>query len=370
MRKLALLLTQLACCTLSARVHVANVLDAVEFAPNAGVQEFVRAVTPNAGKLIGDLLNGISQAGYLESSTWASPTLTATLNQPHLYGEIASQTRIPVYWSLDKELTFTVSEESVAGTPVATVAMTGVHSEPCAQGIGLYEDFMDEAGLQRTQNNTDAISLKEETSAALAYLEAHFWDNKNGRRSMKKQDGKISKILLTSYDTRKFRWTVGKEFATIFYEMSTVVPSTMRSFQFFESNGQGRVLANTEEWIKPEGNDDRYRQYNFRKKSEGMGAQSMLNAKNTMRIAEMLLPHDVGLCLNYARMMAYGNSAERPSMESAGIEAGSPDAIANLLSFCEGSTPGTDPQCTGGTPGRVAWTPNPGDTMTANPSQV
>merc|ERR1719313_1370877 len=57
-------------------------------------------------------------------------------------------------------------------------------------------------------------------------------------------------------------------------------------------------------------------------------------------------------------MMSFGNPATRGDMKRMGFKAGEPTLIGNLMAWCAGSLPGSDPECNGKTPGRVAWGPS------------
>jgi len=237
---------------------------------------------------------------------------------------------------------------------IRKIEVTGLHTEPSAQGIGLYKAAMTASQLDGTTCATKTECINKEIEAAGKYLESNYWKN----TKIKDQKGKITKVM-ELYDSWATRKVIGSDWPKIFYSMITASGSTIIAFFFTD----GKVYATSEEYDM-NGNKD-YAKYHLKQKSAAMGAKSLTDAANTMALAEKFARSGI----NFAKMLAFGNDEVRANLERQKIKGGDPEAVANLLRWCENSKPGTDPKCKDKTPGRISWSSVPCSTMTENPEQ-
>lgn len=295
---------------------------------------------PDCDLIFGSLIEGVMKAGFLKESscTWNQNTLQAKLDSDVLYGEIASASRVPVMWKLDQTLSFTFSKEG----DKTFVTSNGIGTQPPKQSMDLYKNAMKEASLKGTDCIDDDSCIKAEIEAAGKYL-------KNSWKKIKKDDRKIRKVLMTMYDATSIYLTVKAkgQWPTIMYSLATPVPLTLTNFTFED----GHVYAGS----TPDTKNSLYKDYNelhLDSKSSKMGLKSLMDAKHTLSIAVQMAKSG----MNFAMMMAYGRDENyRSVLQKIDVHGAQPKAIANMFSFCEGSTPGQDPKCKGSTPGRVAW---------------
>lgn len=325
---------------------------------------------PEVGKLLGNLIDGIQQAGLLDLAAASydtpepepsNPTLTLkTSTGEAIFGEIASKSRVPVAWKVQPTLTFQIQRSPDAGGETR-VAVTGLGTHPSKQGLALYEAAMQAANPKidpAVCKGTDMACIQEEMKAAGAYLlkTTGGWASKKypNYDAIKDADGKVGKVLKTAFGNTKIYFAVQAkgEWPKIFYSMITAAPLQITSFVFTG----GKVYAESEP--DPDA-DAKYTDYHLVAKSNMMGKKSMKDAKTTMALAEGFAKSGMA----FAKMLAFGKGEIRSEMEGIGLTAAKPDALGNLFALCEknlnsgtegdGST--QDPQCTGKDVGRVWW---------------
>lgn len=299
--------------------------------------------------LFASLVEGVIEAGFLKESscTWNQDkhTLGAKLDSDHLYGEIASKSRVPVFWKLDKTLSLTFSKEA----DKTIVTSQGLGTVPSKQALEMYKAGLKEAKLNGKDCVDDEECIKDERKAMGNYLKSNW-------KKIKKDDRKITKILKTSYANLAMYAAIQAKGDWPKIMTSWVLPAPAKITSFvFEA---GHVYAMTEDdTAHPQSNE--YKELHLKQKSDKAGLKSLIDAKDSLSMAIKAAKSG----MNFGMMMAYGGSlADRSMLDGIGIHGGDPEAIANMFSFCKGSTPGEDPKCKGSTPGRVAW----GDHMPAS----
>merc|ERR1712083_1071043 len=156
---------------------------------------------------------------------------------------------------------------------------------------------------------------------------------------IKKDTRKIQKVLMTTYDKYAIYGAVAAkgEWPKIMYSLTTAEGGKMTSFVFAQKHVYVTGTADTENSMYKE-----YQDLHFKQKSQKMGLKSLTDASSTLSIATKFAKSG----MNFAMMMAYGvNEEYRSVLEGIGVQGGDPKAVANMFSFCEGSTPGEDPKC-------------------------
>lgn len=321
---------------------------------------------PEVGALLGPLLEGIQQAGLLnlESASFnkkpSKAVLTVrTTSEDPIIGEIASKSRVPVAWKVQETLTFDI-DQSVGSDIV--VQVSGLGTQPSAQGLALYETAMKEANIDpKACDGTDMECIKAEMNAAGKFLLNKDWGRFVNYNRIKEAPGKLSKVLVTTFGKNAIYMAINVkgEWPKIFYSMITATPLKITSFTF----QSGTVYANSE--LDPSG-DARYSEYHLLEKSSMMGEKSMKDAKATMQVAEKFARSGMA----FAKMLAFGKESSREEMHNIGLtRAAEPSALQNLFSLCElnpgkGEGATEDPQCSGKQKGRVWWGSIPGESFT------
>jgi len=292
--------------------------------------------------IFGSLIEGVIEAGFLKESscTWNQNTLQAELDSDHLYGEIASRSRVPAFWKLDKTLKFTFSKNG----DKTVVTSQGLGTQPPKQGLDFYKAALKEANLKGKDCVDDPECIQKERDAMGKYLKSNW-------KKIKKDKRKITKLLKTTYDNFVIYGIVNAkgDWPKIMYSWVLPAPAKITSFVF----EAGHVYATTEPDTENVLNNE-YQEFNLKQKSDKAGLKSLVDAKNSLSLA---IKHAKS-GMNFGMMMAYGGSLDDKSiLQDIGIHGGDPEAIANMFRFCKGSTPGEDPKCKGSTPGRVSWSP-------------
>lgn len=302
---------------------------------------------PEDAKLIlgTSLLGGVRDASLMDSSVWDEDSLTLTVElkteTEKLFGEVATASKMPVFWSLDKHLEF----QFVQNDDEVTVGIKGVHTEPSKQGLELYEALMEESGLD--PEGDSALDMRIE--ASLKYL-----TKPKSRMSMTyvnfekfNVNGKIRMILGSTFGKMVMRNAVAKTkgWGSVFLSMCAVPPITMTSMVFTNGKVYSQAEAYTDKDV-----DIRYTKYGFKAMSDLLTATQILGAG-------VLEESAARSAINFAKMVGYGIEETREQMDSKGITAGDPKAIANLMSWCATSEPRQDPTCKDKEPGRVSWSP-------------
>jgi hypothetical protein len=335
---------------------------------------------------------GLEQAGKLAGDkAWNPDTNTLTVpvqTSSHLYGEVASGSRMPIYWSVESELTLQIgsvtavdketrervccdelneaasaklAEDGVEITEVE-VRVTGLHTEPSAQALGWYEAIIETLGAE--------VSIDAEMAEGYKFLQSNYKKGKN----LKQQDGKISEILHTCYGSNGGLTAKAKagaiyaainskgEWPMVFYSLITAAPNTIDKFVFYyDAKGNERVKAEVSPYTREGYIDPRYKEWGMAEKATTMGAQSLTSKTDfELNFARGKAPSG----MNFAQMMARGNSRTGPILVKNGIEAGEPKELLKLFSHC---TEQSISKCTGSAGGRVKWTEDKPITMTANP---
>merc|ERR1719195_1751442 len=141
-----------------------------------GLSEFKAWAAGNCPgcSLFGSLIEGVNDAGFMSESscTWNPDenTLQAKLDSDHLYGEIASKSRVPAFWKLDKTLRFTFSKEA----DKTVVTSQGLGNVPSKQGLELYKAGLKEAKLNGKDCVDDAECIQKERKAMGNYLKSNW----------------------------------------------------------------------------------------------------------------------------------------------------------------------------------------------------
>merc|ERR1719210_740058 len=268
--------------------------------------------------------------------------MTATLAVNHLYGEISANSRLPIMWTLDQKLSFTFTVQDGGQT---TVQVEGMGTQPSPRGLQLYEAAMQHSKRDGTKCVDSSDCIAAEQKAAGKYL-SDKW------KSIKKQDGKITRILMTSYDKSTMYYAVRSQGKTkwgeIFYSMIIASPNRIPAFVFKD----GHVYATKEVPTAPD-----YLKYNLPTKSALNGEKSLKGLTGTSKTIALKYARS---SINFARMMAYGlGEEERKMYDKLKVGAGDVDAIVNLFTWCAGTKGNEFPDCTGSTPGRIGWGPSP-----------
>jgi len=309
----------------------------------AGVSQFLAWASQNCedcGATLGNLLKGIDDAHFLKGSTWDGSTLTVTLTEEKLYGEIAATSRVPVMWTLDNQLTFIFSAKDSGATDVR---VSGISTEVSPQGLQLYREAMAHSKVDPTKCADQLECITIEVNAAGKYL-SEKWSK------MKKMDGKISRIMKTLYGRSAIYYAVltqGSNFwPEIFY---TYLMQTNVRLTGFVFEG-GRVYATGESLATPE-----EEKMHLPQKVKVFGRKMI---EGTTGMALQIALKFGRSSFNFAVMMGYGNgAAQRKLYEDLGIKPADVDAIANLFARCADTKAGELPECSGSTPGRIGWSP-------------
>lgn len=320
-----------------------------------GVEEFQKWSSENCkgcASTIGGLLRGIHDTKFLQDSVWHENTLHVSLTTDNLYGEIAAKSRLGFMWVLDKKSTFTFSPGPKEGE--MTVQVEGLGWQPSTQGLDLYERAMKDSGLDPSTcrgEEGDEKCLEAEILAAGKYLSGNW-------KKIKKEDGKITRLLKTTYDNlilyNAAKAQGGKHaWHGIFYGMIVPEPARLTSFVFKD----GTVYA-TMEYIQ----EPNYIQYHLTAKrnmfEEKLSAENAAKGKDAISVsfADKLARSAVA----FGKMISYGLSEEyRNYLDKAQVGRAEVSAITNLFTWCKGTAVDKLPKCKGKTPGRVGWAPYP-----------
>lgn len=295
--------------------------------------------------MLGPFLQGIQKAGFLKSASWQNQTLKVKLNSDTLYGEIATRSRVPLMWKVDKGLNFRVSKTDEK----TVVDVEGLSIWSSAQALSIYQQALNAANLEGSSCHGSLQNwtcIKTEIEAAGKYLDIDW------AKRMTKDNRKVTNVLNFMMSSAQQNWAlkVSNKWPTVFYSIITTVPRKIVSFEF--QNGKVSAVAALDE-THPASAD--YERLHLFEKAEIMGARSLLD---TPKMLFNMAVSQATSGMNLAMMLSSGNPMTRGSMKKKGIEAGDPHKIGNLMGWCKGSAPGSDPKCQGGTPGRVAWGPN------------
>mmetsp|Transcript_5120 Transcript_5120/g.14422 ORF Transcript_5120/g.14422 Transcript_5120/m.14422 type:complete len:351 (-) Transcript_5120:87-1139(-) len=309
----------------------------------AGVGQFLGWASTHCSDCsltLGSLFSGIDGAGFMESSAWQDDTLTVTLTEDNLYGEIAAPSKVPIMWALDKTITMKFATEEATGE--ATASVEGLGTRPAPQGLDIYEAAMKYSKLDPTEPCGDIACVDTEVEAAGKYLYKKW-------STIKGQDGKISRVMRNMYDNNAAYLAVRAQgsgkWGQIFYTVLMQGANRINSLVFRD----GTVYATHAPLPFA-----RYESFHGPTKMKMFGQKMMTgNAGSNQAIAEKFARSTV----NFGLMMGYGNN--RKFYEERGIAPAKVDAIANLFGWCEGTAAGELPTCTGSTPGRVGWAPSP-----------
>lgn len=300
---------------------------------------------PECGEMLGRLLQGLREAGYVKSSLWVGPVLRVELNQPDLYGEIATKSRLPRMWKLTKRLKFTV--KLIRGDKVAVNA-EGLSMWGPEQALELYKKVLEKRGLDGQAcvgSFEDFGCIKAEMDAAKKFLDSE-WDT-----SISKDGRKITRVMATLYSSsmKRMLWLFGMsdKLPTFFYSLITAIPRKIETFEF-----EGGAVSAASVMDPAHPSFAELTRLNLFEKAQVMSAKSLLETSKAMLDrAQSQAPSGS----NLARMLAFGSPTIQPSMKEKGIAAGDPAMIGNLMAWCKKSEPGSDPQCEGKDPGRVSW---------------
>lgn len=296
--------------------------------------------------MLGRLLQGIDDAGYLRSATWENNVLTAKLTSDSgnaIFGQIASRSRVPLMWKVDKRLTFTIANTAAK----TSVSVEGLSLWGSAQAFSVYQGALKNANLDGSTcvgSLADWTCIQKEIEAAGKYLDHKWWEK------IENDSRKVTIVMKTMYGGAPY-WALkaANKWPTVFYSIITTTPRRITSFEF--EDGMVSAVGEPDE-THPAFAD--YQRLNLFEKSSIMGAKSLLDCpKNLFEMA--ISKAQSGM--NLAMMLSSGNRMTRGPMMERGIEPGHPTKIGNLMAWCKDSPPGSDPQCSGSTPGRVAWGP-------------
>jgi len=294
---------------------------------------------PDANLILGSLLKGIQDAGMLKKGSWKQEgnILEAWLVSDPLYGETASASRLPMMWKLDGHLKFTFTVNSNK----CVVATEGMRISSSAQSMELYKAAMKAKGIDGSTCDGEAKCLQEEVDAAGVYLKKNW-------KKMKKSMGKITEILKTSYDKTVIYLALkaAGEWPGFFYAMICGGPGIITSIVFEDGKVYADSGPDVDSPIYPEA-----AKYHFYEKAELQMMKSLLTSKSTLATAEKAARSGI----NFAKFVGYVKTSTEEREKMGDVIKADPAAIANLFTFCKGSTPGKDPACKGKTPGRVAW---------------
>lgn len=341
----------------------------------------------DAGMLIGGLVKGVQDAGYMENFNFdENGKLTVDLTSDQLFGELATTSKVPVMWNLAKQTTFEIEEGSTDKQTV--LSMEGVAIMPPAQGLAVYKTAVPEemrcsdADMEQIRESIAAGTnvktvhpcLLREMKAAGDSLSAYY------KGSVKETDPsgwkKIDWILKATYGNPKMAMPpaslfLAKEWPKIFYSLLLATPSKITKLTFNTEIPKG-VMATTEQNYEWAGEQ----MHGMVTKSSAMAVKSIADAlKINIPFVGGGIDFAEGAArsgMAFAEMLAWGE-------HTAGLEAiwkkkphmGSADALTNMFSWCEkGATPFAertntdDPKCMGKDIGRVSWAPLPSARMT------
>jgi hypothetical protein len=299
--------------------------------------------------MLGRLLQGIKDAGYLKSSAWLDNTLVIELTSDTIYGQIASRSRVPCMWKVDKNLRFTISRVDRK----TLVSVEGLSLWGAAQALKAYQEALEVVGLDGSTcvgSLEDWTCIQKEIAAAGGYLDID-WE-----LSIKRDNRKVTKVMKTMYGGAPY-WALkaANKWPTVFYSVVTATPKRITGFEF--ENGMVSAIA-APDTAHPD--FDSYQRLNLFEKSTIMGAKSLLDCPKSLFDMAVSKAQSG---MNLAMMLSSGNPMTHGPMTKMGIHAGDPAKIGNLMAWCAGSRPGSDPQCQGSTPGRVAWGPEVPEAM-------
>lgn len=321
--------------------------EAAEVGPEefSGVSQFLAWASQNCedcGRTLGSLLKGLDDAKFMQDSTWDGSTLTVTLTEEKLYGEIAATSRVPVMWTLDHQLTFVFSAKDGGATDVR---VSGIATETSPQGLELYKKGLAYKKVDPTACVDDLKCIEKEVDAVGKYLNDKWY-------KIKKMDGKISRIMKTLYGRSTIYYAVltqkSNYWSEIFYTylMQTSVRITGFVFEGGHVYTTGDSLATDEE------------KKNHLPQKAAVYGRKMIQSTTGMSL-QIALKFGRS-SFNFAVMMGYGNGpAQRKLYEDLGIKPADVDAIANLFAWCAGTKADQLPECSGSTPGRIGWSPVP-----------
>uniref|UniRef100_A0A0G4GDD2 Uncharacterized protein n=1 Tax=Chromera velia CCMP2878 TaxID=1169474 RepID=A0A0G4GDD2_9ALVE len=299
--------------------------------------------------LIGTLVEGLGEAGFVQSSKFddESSTLSVTLKST-AYGEIASPSKIPIAWRVENPLTFSLRKS--AETEV-TIDIEGLNMHPAAQSWDLYTKYMG-SNPRRCIGDMSPCLAAEEKLAGDYY--------KKNKDDLLKGDGKISKILKGMDDLNWFvRKAINSHVPSIFYSLTTLTPRKLTKLRI---DTKTHTVAGTAEPDESHANFGPASAAGLFEKTRELGKERLVSQSSTLAVAEKAAASGI----NFAKMLCHGESDMLPMLYKTGISAGKVDKIAKLFAYCPVDLPpgDTDPASCKGDSGRIFWAAKPGVTMT------
>jgi len=276
--------------------------------------------------------------------------LKIELKVDKLYGEVSSQSRVPIAWTLDKDVTFTFKKAGDGDATTYTADVTGLGTLTSNQALKLFDalakstECRDTEGCNPAECKIDMAipdmppCLIAEISAAEKYL-TNNW--KKGAK-IKDQKGKVTEVLHTSYGQTMYYYAAKGKWGNIYYALISASNLKVTSFVV---NPDHKLYATSVAQPAAEG-----AAYSRAQKAELMGAGQIKGNAALMSVAIKAAKSG----MNIAMLLAHGNDAIRHQLEEIGLPAADPSSIGSNLTPCDNSI--ELGKCKGSVPGRLHWT--------------
>lgn len=342
--------------------------------------------------VFGALFKGVDRAGFVEGAEWdpATFTLKVKLNQPQVYGELPSKSKIPILIQLDNQVTLTFNRRTGdQATVQVTASSYGMYTYAPKEGLRIYDAAMKAAdGLLQKSCDPEEMQLddcvQKEVAAVKSYLTSEWNDNIN---RFPNSEGKISEILKVSWGKKivgmyAYRGSIIEAFLNWGVVMYSLVSACPLKFVSFEFEQMSKNINTQSEFLLPEESGNVHIYANTLPSQESADAYTKCNARGLYAKAERIGMNNLlsqgkrgvkqGMAnapsgMNFALLMALGNpeiqSANNLLPDNDKITGAEAVSLANLFAMCEKcAAPGNcfDPQCEGKDVGRLGWANEPG----------
>lgn len=308
--------------------------------------------------VLGNLLRGIEKAGFLDSHTWDADgrIFTASLKgDDPIYGNIAPRSRLPWMFVVGPQLKLTVkigpSSSAVDGSELRTtvVDVEGLRITPSEQGHDLFMNIVTKLPECKPKDKKCLKKelIEREEEAAGAYFKKVWKDNSNPLGDNRKI-GMIMQTMTNSWKIRSPISTFGK-WPSIFFGMLCSTPVSLTQFKF---QGDTVAIARTPDSSHKFAKDFAPTTIEARSRARG--------EKTLVKLGGTLLKLFEGQASSTFNWLLAGMSSEVST--AIGRKGADPKKIGNLMTLCEDVKEG-EPQCSGSTPGRVAWSAQPPPSM-------
>jgi len=195
---------------------------------------------------------GLSSASEGDHGAWTGWTLEVEHSQVN-QGEIATPSKVPVLWTLDKitRYTFQKGSDAPCQAPCGrwTLKVSGIKLLPFAEGREMYIDSDGKNMCAKDERPWVAEIWKSvqaqvecERKSLFKWYEHQYWKvgNFTNKDYLKSPDHKLGRILHGMYGSRTTRWAVtaggADGWSKIVYSLVTIAPIEIERFEFLDNS--------------------------------------------------------------------------------------------------------------------------------------